>query len=48
MLEFVDHLAIPRVLEWGIGPTDAERERYAPLDGQLAIGVDRVDYSKGL
>jgi trehalose 6-phosphate synthase/phosphatase len=24
------------------------RERYAPPDGQLGIGVDRMDYSKGL
>jgi len=36
------------------GAPDAEeavarlRERYCPADGQLAIGVDRMDYSKGL
>jgi heptosyltransferase I len=31
MLEFVDHLGIPRVMEWGLGATDEERARYAPL-----------------
>ncbi|CAN5763353.1 glycosyltransferase family 9 protein [soil metagenome] len=31
MLEFVDHLGIPRVLDWGLGPTDEERARYAEL-----------------
>jgi heptosyltransferase I len=30
-LEFVDHLGIPPVLEWGLGSTPAERERYEPL-----------------
>jgi heptosyltransferase I len=31
MLEFVDHLGIPRVVEWGLGSRPAERERYAGL-----------------
>ena len=31
VLEFVDHLGIPRVLSWDIGPTAEERERYGPL-----------------
>jgi heptosyltransferase I len=31
MFEFVDHLGIPRVLEWGIGSTDEEKGRYAAL-----------------
>jgi heptosyltransferase I len=30
-LEFVDHLGIPRVLQWGLGSTEEERRRYAPL-----------------
>jgi heptosyltransferase I len=30
-LEFLEHLGVPVVLEWGLGPTPAERERYAPL-----------------
>jgi heptosyltransferase I len=30
-LEFVDHLGIPRRLEWGLEPTPAERRRYADL-----------------
>jgi heptosyltransferase I len=28
-LEFVDHLGIPRLLEWGLGSTPAERKRFA-------------------
>lgn len=39
-LEFVDHLGLPRVLEWGLGPTPEERERYAPLlppDGRPTV-----------
>jgi len=31
MLEFVDHLGIPRVMEWGLDATEEERARYAPL-----------------
>ncbi|MQA88653.1 MAG: glycosyl transferase [Gemmatimonas sp.] len=31
VLEFVDYLEIPRRLEWGIEPTDDERERYSAL-----------------
>lgn len=31
LLEFVDYLGIPRVLEWRLGPTPAERERYREL-----------------
>ncbi|HEV2147124.1 MAG TPA: glycosyltransferase family 9 protein [Longimicrobiaceae bacterium] len=30
-LEFVEALGIPAVREWGLGPTDEERERYAGL-----------------
>jgi heptosyltransferase I len=30
-LEFVDHLGMPRVLEWGLGPTPAEEGRYSDL-----------------
>lgn len=31
MLEFLDHLGVPRRLEWGIGPTETERAQYADL-----------------
>lgn len=30
-LEFVEHLGVPVVLDWGLEPTAAERSRYAPL-----------------
>jgi heptosyltransferase I len=30
-LEFVDHLGIPRVVEWGLESTEEEAARYAPL-----------------
>ena len=30
-LEFLDALGIPRVMEWGLGPTTEERARYADL-----------------
>jgi heptosyltransferase I len=30
-LEFLEHLGVPAVLEWGLGPTTEERARYAPL-----------------
>ena len=30
-LEFVEHLGVPPVLAWGLGPTDQERERYRDL-----------------
>lgn len=29
--EFLHHLGVPVLLEWGVGPTAAERERYAEL-----------------
>lgn len=31
LLEFVDHLGLPRVMEWRFGPTDEERARYSAL-----------------
>lgn len=31
LLEFLDVLGVPRRLEWGLGSTEAERERYAGL-----------------
>jgi heptosyltransferase I len=31
LLEFLDHLGIPRRLEWGLGSTEEERARYAAL-----------------
>lgn len=31
MLEFVDHLGIPRVLDWGLGSTPQEQSRYVEL-----------------
>lgn len=44
VLEFIDHLGIPRVLEWGLTPTAEERARYQPLLPEsplptVAIGV---------
>lgn len=42
--QFVDDASAP-----GVEGSVAElRERYCPPQGQLAIGVDRLDYSKGL
>jgi heptosyltransferase I len=41
-LEFVDHLGIPRLLEWGLGSTPAERERFAGTladDPRPAVGL---------
>jgi heptosyltransferase I len=35
--EFLEHLGVPPLLEWGLGPTEEEAARYAPLLG----GVDR-------
>lgn len=29
--EFLEHLRVPARLEWGLGPTAEERERYAPV-----------------
>jgi heptosyltransferase I len=31
VLEFADHLGIPRVLRWGLGPTPAEEARFSHL-----------------
>jgi heptosyltransferase I len=31
ILEFVDHLGIPRRMEWGLGPTEEESARYGAL-----------------
>jgi heptosyltransferase I len=35
--EFLQHLGVPPLLEWGLGPTEAEAARYAPL----LAGIDR-------
>lgn len=35
--EFLEHLGVPPLLEWRLGPTEAEAARYAPL----LDGVDR-------
>jgi heptosyltransferase I len=35
--EFLEHLGVPPLLEWRLGPTPAEEERYAPL----LAGIDR-------
>ena len=29
--EFLEHLGVPPLLEWGLGPTEEEEARYAPL-----------------
>ncbi len=49
-LEFVEHLGVPPSLEWGLGPTDGERARYAallPEDGRpvaaLVLGTSRPE-----
>lgn len=42
-LEFLDALEVPRVMEWGLGPTPEERSRYAgllsPADGPTVAFV---------
>jgi heptosyltransferase I len=41
-LEFVDHLGIPRVVNWGLGSTPAEREAFAgllPADTRPTVGL---------
>jgi heptosyltransferase I len=35
--EFLEHLGVPPLLEWGLGPTEEEAARYAPL----LAGLDR-------
>jgi heptosyltransferase I len=35
--EFLEHLGVPPLLEWRLGPTEAEAARYAPL----LAGIDR-------
>lgn len=41
-IEFLDHLGIPPIIEWGLGPTDEERARYRnllPETGQPTVAL---------
>lgn len=44
-IEFLEHLGVPPLLEWGLGPTEDEAARYAPLlDG---VGRPRAAFVVG-